>query len=284
MMEALLDTLNYSFNQRAILAAAMIGFLNGFFGAYVVLRRKALFAGALSHTLFPGIALAALLYGINPLSALIGSIVTALIVSTGSQKVAWKTNADINTVLAIFWTSSFAGGLLILKSLNQYINIEHYLFGNILSISHFDIWFLFIVGYLICSTMILLQRKIIIMAFSKDDATAQGINVQRLGYLMAGMLVIVMITSLQAVGTILTLGLLVAPAAIISLFVNSPRCMLWGGGITGAILAASCVFISNTLNIQTGALIVLLLGFLFIAAAVIKSLIASKDTTSECEL
>ncbi|MDA3924813.1 MAG: metal ABC transporter permease [Kiritimatiellae bacterium] len=284
MMEALLDTLNYTFNQRALLAAAMIGFLNGFFGAYVVLRRKALFAGALSHTLFPGIALAALLYGINPLSALIGSIVTALIVSTGAQRVAWKTNADINTVLAIFWTSSFAGGLLILKSLNQYINIEHYLFGNILSVSHFDIWFLFIVGYLICSTVILLQRKIIIMAFSKDDATAQGINVQRLGYLMAAMLVIVMITSLQAVGTILTLGLLVAPAAIISLFVNSPRCMLWGGGITGAVLAAGCVFISNTLNVQTGALIVLLLGFLFIVAAVIKSLIASKDTTSECEL
>ncbi len=283
MMETLFETLNYTFNQRALLAAAMIGFLNGFFGAYVVLRKKSLFAGALSHTLFPGIALAALISGINPLSALLGSLLTALVVSIGSQRVAWKTRVDLNTVLAIFWTASFAGGLLILKALNQYINIEHYLFGNILSVSDFDIWFVFAVGYAICSVMILQQRKIILMAFSTDDAIAQGINVQMLDYLMAGMLVIVMVTSLQAVGTILTLGLLVAPAAIISLFVNSPRCMLWGGGAMGAVLAAGSVFASNTLNVQTGALIVLLLGAIFIAAVVIRTFAAAQDAARHCE-
>ena len=282
-MEALLDTLSYSFNQRALLAAAMTGFLNGFFGSYVVLRRKALFAGALSHTLFPGIALAALLSTINPISALFGSIATALLVSFGSQTISRKTKADINTVLAIFWTASFAGGLLLLKALNTYINIEHYLFGNILSVSDMDIIFIFTAGFVICSTLILQQRKIFIMAFSSDDATARGINVSRLGYLMAGMLVIVMITSLQAVGTILTLGLLVAPAATISLFALSPRAMLWGGGLFGALIATTGLFLSNALNIQTGALIVMMLGALYIIAAIIKIIISSRDTTKHCE-
>lgn len=283
MMNTLFDTLNYTFNQRALLAAAMTGFLNGFFGAYVVLRRKSLFAGALSHTLFPGIALAALLSSINPVSALIGSVATALVVSIGSQRVAHKTKADINTVLAIFWTTSFAGGLLLLKALNEYINIEHYLFGNILSVSNMDIIFIFIAGYFVCSAVILLQRRIFILAFSADDAAAQGINVPQLDYLMAAMLVIVMITSLQAVGTILTLGLLVAPAAIISLYVNSPRIMLWGGGIFGALLASGSLFLSNALNIQTGALIVLLLGALYVVAVIVKTLISSRDTTKQCE-
>ena len=282
-MEALLDTLSYSFNQRALLAAAMTGFLNGFFGSYVVLRREALFAGALSHTLFPGIALAALLSTINPLSALLGSVATALVVSFGSQTISRKTKADINTVLAIFWTASFAAGLLLLKALNTYINIEHYLFGNILSVSNMDIIFIFIAGYIICSVVILLQRKIFIMAFSAEDAVARGINITRLGYLMAAMLVLVMITSLQAVGTILTLGLLAAPAATIALFVNSPRTMLWGGGIFGAVLASAGVFLSNTLNIQTGALIVMMLGAIYVIAAIIKIVICSHDTIKRCE-
>jgi ABC-type Mn2+/Zn2+ transport system permease subunit len=283
MTEQVFEILSYTFNQRALLAAVMIGFINGFFGAYIVLRKESLFAGALSHTLFPGIALAALFTGINPLSALIGSIAAALIVSIGSQQIAKKTKVDINTVLAILWTASFAGGLLLLKSLNQYINIEHYLFGNILSVSNFDIWFVAIVGYIAASIIILLQRRILIMAFSPDGATAQGINVKMLDYLMAGILVIVMITSLQAVGTILTLGLLVAPATIISLFVNSPRAMLWGGGLLGALLASVCVLLSNIFNIQTGALIVLLLGGFFLIAALIRTGISSRDTTKQCE-
>jgi len=283
MIDQIVEILNYTFNQRALLAAVMIGFLNGFFGAYIVLRKASLFAGALSHTLFPGIALAALFAGINPLSALIGSIAAALIVSIGAQRIASRTKVDINTVLAILWTASFAGGLLLLKSLNQYINIEHYLFGNILSVSNFDIWFVLVVGYIAVSIIILLQRRILIMAFSPDGATAQGINVRTLDYLMAGILVIVMITSLQAVGTILTLGLLVAPATIISLFVNSPRTMLWGGGVLGALLASACVLLSNILNVQTGALIVLLLGGFFVIAALIKTVMNSRDATKQCE-
>jgi len=283
MIADIADVLSYSFNQRALLAAAMIGFLNGFFGAYIVLRKASLFAGALSHTLFPGIALAALISGINPLSALIGSVFTALVVGVGAQRVSRQTRIDINTVLAIFWTTASAGGLLLLKSLNQYVNIEHYLFGDILSVSNFDIWFILIVGYLAASIVILLQRKIIIMAFSTDGATAQGIDVRTLDYLMAGVLVIVMITSLQAVGTILTLGLLVAPSAIISLFVNSPRRMLWGGGVLGALLSSVCIFLSNIFNIQTGALIVLLLGGVFLGAALFKAAFTLRDHTKKCD-
>ena len=59
-MNLITDILGYEFNQRALLAAVMIGFMNGYAGGYVVLRRGALFAESLAHTLFPGIALGAL--------------------------------------------------------------------------------------------------------------------------------------------------------------------------------------------------------------------------------
>ena len=268
MIDAMQDMMGYSFNQRALLAALMIGFLNGFFGAYVVLRRASLFAGALAHTLFPGIALGALFAGINPLSALLGASAMALIVGLSSQGFASVTRADLNTVLAVFWTAAFAAGLIILQGLHEYVDLEGFLFGNILGLSNFDIWFSYATGLVVLSAMILMQRPIILMVFSPEVARTQGVKVRRLDLIMAGLLVLVMITSLQAVGTILTLGLLVAPAAIMDLFAASPRSIMWGGGFIGSLLAGASVFLSNLLNVQTGALIVILLGVLFLAALI----------------
>ena len=265
-MEFLQDILSYSFNQRALLAAVMIGFINGFFGAYVVMRRAALFAGALSHTLFPGIALGALIAGVNPVSAMVGASITAVIVGLSSQTFAANTRADLNTVLAVLWTSAFAGGLLLLERTAAYVDLERFLFGNILGLSDFDLWFSYGTGLVVLSLMILLQRPLILMVFSPEVAATQGVRVKRLDTLMAGLLVTVMITSLQAVGTILTLGLLVAPAAIMDLFAVSPRRMMLGGGVLGALVSVAGVILSNFLNVQTGALILVLLGLLFIAA------------------
>lgn len=266
MIEILQSTLDYTFNQRALLAALMIGFLNGFFGAYVVLRRAALVAGALAHTLFPGIALGTLIAGVHPLSALIGALVVALFVGVGSQGLAANTRADINTVLAVFWTAAFAGGILILESINSAVDLDEVLFGNILGVADADLWFLYIAGYGVLSLVILFQRPLILMMFSPVVARTQGVAVSKLDLLMAALLVLVMVTSLQAVGTLLALGLLVAPAAILDLFVESPRKLFWGGGLLGAGVAGTSIFLSNLLNVQTGALIVILFGVLYLLA------------------
>ena len=82
-MNVISDMMAFEFNQRALLAAVMIGFLNGYVGGYVVLRRGALFAGSLSHTLFPGVALGALIAGLNPYSALLGAFLTAMVIGLG---------------------------------------------------------------------------------------------------------------------------------------------------------------------------------------------------------
>ncbi|MDA0577066.1 MAG: metal ABC transporter permease [Verrucomicrobia bacterium] len=261
--------LDYAFNQRAILAGAMIGFLNGYLGGYVVLRRAALFAGELSHTLFPGIALGALLAGLNPLSALVGATVMALVVGLGAQGMASGSRLDHNTTLAILATAAFGGGLLVLRHLGLYVRLEDYLFGNILGLSDFDLWFTFGVGLLTMVALLAWQRPLLLFLFSRDVASTQGVSVVRMDFLLAALLVLTMITSLQAVGAILTLGLLVAPAATLYLFLESPRGILWGGGLIGAVVSVGAVFLSNWWNVQTGATIVLLLGGIFVAAYVV---------------
>jgi ABC-type Mn2+/Zn2+ transport system permease subunit len=268
-MDWLLEILSYQFNQRALLAAVMIGFLNGYIGGFVVLRKGALFAGAMSHTLFPGIAVGAIIAGLNPYSALVGAFIMALVVGLGSQGIASNSRIDREAAMAILYTAATAGGLLVLERLGTFVRVEDYLFGNILRVSNWDLWFMFFAGLGVLLVVILLQRPLLLFIFSGELAASHGIPARRYEYLLAALVVITMVTSLQAVGALLAIGLLVAPSATLYLFSNSPRFIFWGGGIAGVVIAVAAVLLTNWLNVQTGPAMVILLGVFFLAGFVI---------------
>ena len=263
-MNVISDMMAFEFNQRALLAAVMIGFLNGYVGGYVVLRRGALFAGSLSHTLFPGVALGALIAGLNPYSALLGAFLPAMVIGLGSQSVSANSRIDRDAALAILYTAASAVGILILKKTTTNVRVEEYLFGNILGIGDWDLWFMCVAGVWVLSVLILLQRPLLIFVFSRDIAATQGIRIRLMDYLLAAVVVVTMVTSLQAVGTLLAIGLLVAPAATLYLYLDSPRAILWGGGVLGVVLAVVSVVVSNLANVQTGPVMVILLAVCFL--------------------
>ena len=242
----------------------MIGLMNGYVGGYVVLRRSALFAGSLSHTLFPGIAVGALVAGLNPYSALIGAFIMAMVIGLGSQTIAANSRIDREAAMAVLFTAASAAGLLVLRRVASNVSIEDYLFGNILGISNWDIWFMFVAGGGVLSLLILLQRPLQIFIFSPEMAATQGIPVKAMDYLLAAVVVITMVTSLQAVGVLLALGLLVAPSATLYLYFDSTPAILWGGGLVGVVLAVLAVLLSNLINVQTGPAMVILLAIFFL--------------------
>lgn len=256
----------YGFSQRALLAACMIGFVNGYLGGYIVLKRSSLFAGGLTHTLFPGIALGAIVAGLHPLSALVGAILMALLAGVGATGIAVASRIDRDTALAILYTAAFGAALLVLERLGLYVNIENYLFGNILGVRGTDLWFVYVAGGLTMTLLIGLQRPLLLYVFSPVAASSQGVPVKTMAYGLAVLLVLNMVISLQAVGTVLTLGLLIAPAAILYLFSNSIRVILWGGGGLGAVVAVCSVILSVLTDVQTGPAIVVILGALFLLA------------------
>lgn len=261
-----MDWLLYEFNQRAVLGALCIGFANGFLGGYVLLRRSSLFASALSHTVFPGIALGALVAGLNPISALIGALIAAMAIGLSAQSIAAYSRLDHNTTLAILFTAAFGGGLLILDSIGLYINIEEYLFGELLGMSHLDLWFSYLAGGVTVLTLLLLQRPLMLFLLSPQIAASVGVPTRRMDLLLAFLIILIMVCSMQAVGVILTLGLMITPPAILVLFTDRPGWMFWGGGLTGAAVSFLALMLTNWLDWQTGATIVVCLGGLFLAA------------------
>jgi manganese transport system permease protein len=265
-MSTFADFLDEPIAKRALLACAIIGFSNGFTSAFVVLRKSALQMGTLSHGLLPGIALAVLLMGLTQWSALAGAVFAALIVGLGSLLVSRTSRLDQDTALAVLYTTSFAGGLIILAKLATRQKLDEWLFGSIVGMADSDLWIAFGISALSVITLVALQRPLLILLFEPNVAASLGVPVRAINYALFGIVILVLISSLQAVGCILSVGLLVTPAAIVYLCTDSARALFIGGGIIGALGAVAAFFLSYPLGWNIGSTIVLVLGTLFVLA------------------
>jgi manganese transport system permease protein len=106
----------------------------------------------------------------------------------------------------------------------------------------------------------------LLMLFEPNVAAAQGVPVRAMQYILFGMMVLALVSSLQAVGCVLSVGLLVTPAAIVSLLTDRTPALFWGGGLVGCVGSLGAVVLSTHLGIAPGPGIVLLLGVLFLLA------------------
>jgi len=266
-MSELLQMLDMPFFQRALIAAALIGFTNGFVSGFVLLRRSSLSLSALGHTMLPGIVVVVLITGtLNQAGAFTGALLATLLVGLGSVAISRSSRLPQSTALAIFFTTAFALGIVLLEYTQTSQNLEEWLFGNILSVSNSDLSVFFCIATFTLIGATLFMRPLLLTLFEPNVASVQGVNVRFMNYLLYSMMIFALMASFQAVGSVLSIGLLVTPGAIVSLFTNHPRWLFWGGGIVGSLSAIGAVLISVPLNIASGPAIVLVLGILFLIA------------------
>ena len=266
MTDWLLEPLQHSFNQRALIAALLIGITNGYASAFVVLRKSALKVGSLSHTLLPGIAVAILVAGLHDWSAFLGALIAALLIGLGSLAVSRGSRLDQESVLAILYTAAFSGGIILLRRLNVPQQMEDWLFGNIMGLRNSDLWTTFWISLVSLSLLTALHRPLLMTLFDAEVAATLGVPVRALNYLLMAVLIVILISSLQAVGCMLAIGLLVAPAATVYLLTDSTKKLFWGGALLGGLGSCFAVFVGWWLNIEQGPTIVLTLGTLFMLA------------------
>ena len=266
MIDWILEPFQQPFNQRAVLAALLIGFTNGYASAFVVLKKSALKVGSLSHALLPGIAVAILLVGLHDWSAFVGALFAALLIGLGSLAVSRGSRLDHDSALAILYTAAFSGGIILLRRLGVTQEMDEWLFGNIMGLRDSDLWTNFWISFGALGILTALHRPLLMTLFDAEVAATLGVPVRLLNYLLLAVLIIVLISSLQAVGCMLALGLLVTPAATIYLLTDSTNALFWGGALLGGAAATAAVVIGWHLNLEQGPTIVLVLGAVFLLA------------------
>lgn len=265
-MNFFFEPLSHEFMQRALLGCALIGFTNGFLGAFVMLRRMALMADALSHSLLPGLAVGVILFGLAPAGLFFGGLAAALLVALGAGLIARSSRVREDVALGVLYVVAFSAGIILLAKAPTRVPLEHYLFGNILGLGSTDLWTAHGIACVVVPLLVLLQRPLLLTLFEPNVARAQGVRVGLLTYLLVALVVLAMLASLQAVGLVLALGLLIAPAATLHLLTDRYELLHWGGGVLGALGACAGLLISYWVNLPAGPCITLLLGACFAAA------------------
>lgn len=262
-MHWLLDPFHFQFMQRALLGCLFIGFTNGFLSSFIVLRRLALLADALSHSLLPGLAIGAMFFGLAPLGLFSGAVVAAILVGLGGQLISHSSRLKDETAIAALYTVAFALGIVLIKYSKVRVDLSHFLFGNILGLSNEDLWVTYCISFLTILVLVTFHRHFLLTLFDPVIAASQGIRVGVFNYLLISLIVLTMVASLQAVGVVLSLGLLILPGATIYLLSDSFAALTWGGGVLGMLGAAAGLLISYWTNIPSGPAIVLILGVCF---------------------
>lgn len=254
------EVIQYGFFQKALLTGVAVGIVCGVIGCFIVLRGLALMGDAISHAILPGVAISYML-GIN---FFIGAAIVGLLAALGigfiNRNSIVKNDAAIGIVFSLF----FAVGVLLIAKAKTAIDLTQILFGNVLTVSDTDRTMTLIIGGLVLLLVFVFYKELVLTSFDPVMAEASGMKVGLIHYLLMLMLTLVTVVSLQTVGVILVVSLLITPASTAYLLTHRMSTMIFLSAAIGAISAIVGLFFSFSFNLSSGPSIVVVATAIFI--------------------
>jgi manganese/iron transport system permease protein len=260
------DPMAYGFMQRGLVAAVLVGVLCAVMGTFVVLKGLAFIGDAVSHATFPGLVIAYML----GLPLYIGGAVAAVAVSLAIGVVSRRGRLRFDTAVGVLFAGSFAFGILLFSTIKNYVaDLLGYLLGNVLGIGVGDLVQVAVLGAVVLTIVLVLRKELLFATFDPLGAAASGLPVAGLEYLLLALLGVTIVVSIQAVGIIMVVAMLVTPAATAQLVVVRFNQMMALGAGLAAISAVVGLYASFYLNLASGASIVLVETIFFVLALLI---------------
>lgn len=268
-MNLILDPLTYPFFLRALAASALVSVVTAVVGTYVVLRGIAFLGDAISHAAFPGVVAAYMLSIPYYFGAAVAAVATALAIGYVTKRGELRQD----TAIGVLFAGAFALGVFLFSTIKGFVqDLFSFLFGNVLLISQGDLIGLVVLGIAVILVVAALWKELLYATFDPLGAAASGIPVERLEYVFLVLVALTIVVSLQAVGIILVVAMLITPAATAQLLtVRFTRLMLTAAAI-GIVTAVIGLYISFWLAVASGATIVLVQTVVFALALVYRRL------------
>jgi manganese/iron transport system permease protein/iron/zinc/copper transport system permease protein len=259
----LLEPFSYEFFRSGLIIATLAGALCGLIGVFVVLRGMSYIGHGLSHAVFGGAALAAVLN----LNYFIGAGFWGLASGLMIGRVSRKRIIGADAAIGVITTASFAMGLALQARFGQAKrSIDAVLFGNVLGVFTSDILAVAGVGILSVVVIVGLYRKLLFATFDPEVAEVSGVSVPAMEAVLMVLLSATILVTVRVIGVLLISALLVLPAVTARLLTNSFGRMLWLSPVLGAIFGGVGMYISWYADVPSGAVIILAGTLVFIAA------------------
>ena len=261
-----MDPLAYGFMQRGLIASVMVGIVCAVMGTFVVLKGLAFIGDAVSHATFPGLVIAYIVGAPLYIGGAIAAVATALAIGLVSRRGKLR----FDTSVGVLFAGTFAFGVLLFSTIKNYVaDLLGYLLGNVLGISLGDLIQLAILGTIVLAIVLLIRKELLFATFDPLGAAASGLPVASLEYLLLALLGVTIVVSIQAVGIIMVVAMLVTPSATAQLLVVRFERMMALAVAIASVSAVTGLYLSFYLNLASGASIVLIETIFFLLALLI---------------
>ena len=255
---------NNEFMRLALFGGILVAFTCAIAGTFVVLRGLAFVGDALAHGVLPGIATAMLL----GFSGILGAAVGAAVMMGGVSIVTRKFRLSGDTAIGLLFVGMLALGVMITSRSSSFVgDLTRILFGELLGITTTDLAWQFAALVIVGAIAFVSRRPCLLLSVDDGLARTSGFSARLFHNVMLTMVAITVIASFQTVGTLLVLGMLIAPAATGSLFARRIESMMLIAAMVGSLSTYIGLLISYHYDLAAGASIVLTAVVIFALSA-----------------
>lgn len=259
IIQFIVEPLQYAFMLKAVVVSMVVGAACALLSCFLILKGWSLLGDAISHAVLPGVVVAYMI-GI-PFS--IGAFFFALLAVVLIGLIKTNTKIKEDAIMGIVFTTMFALGLILISVVTSTVDLTHVLFGELLGIS--DESAIYTIGTLalVSAVILIFRRSFLVFCFDVTHAQSVGMSVKLIHYAFLVLLAITITGSLQTVGIILVIAMLITPGSTAFLLTKRFPVMLQiavGVSVFSSVVGA---YSSYYFNISTGGAIVFVQGVIF---------------------
>jgi ABC-type Mn2+/Zn2+ transport system permease subunit/Mn-dependent DtxR family transcriptional regulator len=266
------EVFRYAYAQRALAASVMVGITCGILGCFIMLRNMAMIGDALSHAILPGVVGGFVIGGYSLMAFFGGSVIAGLTAAVLITLIQRNVRTKPDSAIGIVFTAMFALGVMGISYLSNnqgvHLDMKGFLFGNILGISNSDIFLTLLIGLFVVFCIIMFYRFFFLTTFEPSIAQTLGISSSTIHYFLMALLSFTVVASLQSVGVILVVAMLIIPASTAYLLSNKLHTILWLAGLVGLIAAVSGLLAAIALDTTPGPAMTINAAILYGLAAI----------------
>ena len=276
---------------RALIASSLVGLMCGALGAFIVLRNMSLIGDALSHAILPGVVVAFMLRGYSTLAFFIGAVGAGLLSAVGITWIQQKIKTKNDAAIGIVFTAMFSLGVIGISALSKnegvHLDLKDFLFGNVLTVSDEDLMLTLSVTLFVLLSIYVFYRHLFITTFQEVIARTMGISVRFVHYFLMLLLSFAVVASLQTVGVILVVAMLITPASTALLLSDKLRNVVILAALIGLIAAQAGFALSVILETTPGPAMAVTATVMYFIAAIFaprKGLLAKRMASHSQQL
>lgn len=264
------ELIGYGFFANALMGVLIIAVATAMVGTYVMARRMAAITGGITHACFGGLGLGYYL-GVSPIAmAGVFAVGSSLVVEWMSAR--HKVRED--SAIAVVWSLGMAVGVLFVFLTPGFVpELNAFLFGNILNISEADLWVFAGFTALLGGLFAWKFREIVACAFDRDFARVQGLPVKFITLSMTVMVALCIVLAIRLVGIMMLMAVISLPQMAAEVFSRRFSTVMWFSGLISMAAGVGGLMISAYVDVPCSALIVLILGGIYILCRAVKGVL-----------